>query len=410
MTNVNSSIRSAVLDALPRATEFLKSLIAIPSPSGQESAAMEFAATAFAQFAKVSRVKLDNSLRKDPLYCDVLEDLDYTNRFNFTATLKGDGSALPLLLNTHMDTVPPSQGQPSPFEPRVQNGAILGRGACDAKGQVATIHLAMLALASMGVKLPADLVAHVVVEEEVGGNGTLAMARTNPDAAACIVLEPTGNAVLPSIRGAVWFRLSFRGCAGHSGSAPRRSALKMAIKAMEILERYHADLLAASKGIALFDKYDNPMPLTIGKLSAGNWPATNPSLAILEGVLGLLPNKTARQVIAEIEQRLVDTGGRELADNVTLHFPYRHDSSVCPADADIVGTLMSGLRNAGAEARIDAMPASCDACFYSAIGIPTVVFGPGLLSFAHSADEQINIDDLAVAAQAIAAAAIGAKS
>ena len=53
----------------------------------------------------------------------------------------------------------------------------------------------------------------------------------------------------------------------------------MAIRAMEILEQYHARLLAASRGIPLFDQFPNPMPITFGKLAAGDWPATAPASA-----------------------------------------------------------------------------------------------------------------------------------
>lgn len=405
MTVSLSDLTSAIDANEPKARDFLKSLIAVPSLSGQEVAAMELAARAFGEFAKVEKVPLDNSLKNDPLYCDVLEDLDYTDRFNLSVTLPGAGDAKPLLINTHMDTVPPSQGQSNPFDPGEEDGKIFGRGACDAKGQVAALYLAMLALKDLGSPCDGDLIGHVVVEEEVGGNGSLAMARRGGvSPGACIVLEPTDNAIFTSIRGAVWFRMDLSGQAGHSGGTGRVSALKLATRVMDILERYHTELLAASKGIDLFDKYENPMPLTLGKLHAGNWPATNPSHARLEGVLGLLPNITAQEVMAQIRRLLIEQGPPELADNLKAHFPYRHDSSVCPTDAAIVIDMKAAISAMGQQPHIDAMCASCDACFYSGLlGVPTVVFGPGNLKFAHSSDEHIDMADISAAGKIIAA-------
>ena len=44
------------------------------------------------------------------------------------------------------------------------------------------------------------------------------------------------------------------------------------------------------------------------------------------------------------------------------------------------------------------MTASCDSWFYNnQLQIPSVVFGPGSLSFAHSNEEQIRVDDIGTA-------------
>ena len=396
-------IRSAVAGRLDEAKTLLCKLIAIPSLPGEEAAAMDCAADAFGKFAEVQRVAMDNSLRDDRDYSDPVPDIDYAGRSNLRVVRAGTGGGRSLLLNTHLDTVPPSQGQDNPYQPGEIDGAIVGRGACDAKGQAATIYLAMATMNDLGLTLGGDVIAHLVVEEEVGGNGTLAMARAGERADGCIVLEPTDLRVLSSIRGAVWFRVTLRGKPGHSGSAGRtRSALDMAIRTVEILRSYHRRLLDSSRGDALFDKYENPMPLTIGKLLAGNWPATAPGKASLEGVLGLLPNKTATQVMDEMTAALRDEGGEDFAGNFDIHFLYRHDASVCATDDPLVRELLAAAEALGRACEIDAMTASCDAFFYNnQLRIPTVVFGGGSLGVAHSNQEQMPLCDLAAAAEVI---------
>jgi len=84
---------------------------------------------------------------------------------------------------------------------------------------VAVIFAALSALKRMGAPLDGDVIAHLVVEEEIGGNGTLAMIRRGERADACIVLEPTSLRILPSVRGAVWFRATCTGRPGNSGRA-----------------------------------------------------------------------------------------------------------------------------------------------------------------------------------------------
>ncbi len=399
-----SDITNAVSARASEAERFLADLISTPSLSGEEAAAMELAGFVFSGVAEVERVPLSNSLRDDKDYCDVIDGIEYDGRENLRVVLPGSGGGRNLLLNAHIDTVPPSEGQESPFEPRRIDGSLYGRGSCDANGQVATAFAMMAALADVGVRLAGDVIAHIVVEEENGGNGTLAMARRGETADGCVVLEPTELRILSSIRGAIWFTITLRGRPGHSGKAgATRSALKMATQVIDILEGYHARLLAESRGDPMFDKYANPMPLTIGKLHAGNWAATAPGEAVMEGVLGLLPNTTAQQVMDGMTAAIRSEGGREIADNFDIRFTYRHDSSVCPTDHALVTDLSLAIAATGREPVIDAMTASCDAWLYNnQLSIPTVVFGGGSLSVAHSNNEHMPTADLAAAACVLA--------
>jgi acetylornithine deacetylase len=393
-------IRAAV-QALHGVTEqFLCDLIRFPSLPGKEKEAMECAAQRFAEVGEVERIPLTNALRGDDDYADPVRGIEYEGRSELRVRVAGRGGGRSLLFNTHLDVVPPSQGQDHPFEPSVKANRVHGRGACDAKGQAATLFTALVAAQRLGVKLRGDVLAHLVVEEEVGGNGTLAMVRRGEKADGCIVMEPTDLRILSSVRGAVWFRVTCTGRPGHSGSAGSTvSALKMAIQTLEILEQYHARLLASSRGIPLFDQFANPMPITFGKLAAGDWPATAPASASVEGVLGFLPNKTRHLVMEEMHQAILDSGDEWLRHHFTLEFMYRHDAHVLDPRHPLVTGLEACCRQAGAAGEVSAMTASCDSWLYNnQLHIPTVVFGPGSLRFAHSNEEQIGLDEIGDAA------------
>jgi len=209
-------IRGAV-QAVQRETEqFLCELIRFPSLPGQEKEAADCAAARFAEVGEVERVPLSNSLRDDEDYSSPVPGIEYEGRSNVRVRVAGTGGGRSLLFNSHLDVVPASQGQLHPFDPRVEAGRVFGRGACDAKGQVATIYTALAAAKRLGLKLRGDVVAHLVVEEEVGGNGTLAMARRGERAEGCVVMEPTELRILTSVRGAIWFRVV---CTGRPGIA-----------------------------------------------------------------------------------------------------------------------------------------------------------------------------------------------
>ncbi len=393
-------LRTAVESVRGETERFLCDLIRVPSLPGQEMAAVDCAARAFESIAEVERIPLSDELIRDEDFADPVAGIRYNGRSNLRLRVPGANGGRSLLFNTHLDVVPASEGQERPFDPVVDAGIVRGRGACDAKGQAATIFTALAALRKLGVRLDGDILAHLVVEEEVGGNGTLAMTRRGEKADACIVMEPTEMRIFSSVRGAVWFRVICTGKPGHSGRAGDTvSALKMAIQVIGILERYHAKLLAASRGIPLFDQYPNPMPITFGKLEAGNWPAAAPARAVLEGVLGLLPNKTRYQVMEEMKQAILDEADDWLRDHVALEFMYRHDSHVLDPAHPLPAGLSAACRDAGAAGEIGAMTASCDSWFYNnQLKIPAVVFGPGTLGVAHSREEHIRLDDIAKAA------------
>ncbi|MDD5598992.1 MAG: M20/M25/M40 family metallo-hydrolase, partial [Victivallaceae bacterium] len=210
---------------------------------------------------------------------------------------------------------------------------------------------------------------------------------------------PSENRLLTSIRGAVWFKIRFRGIAGHSGQAGQtKSALLTARDAIAILEKYHAELLKSSRGFKIFDTYPNPMPITFGKLQAGNWPAAAPNTAALEGVLGFLPNKNKEDICREMQAALLNGGLAE--DDFDLTFMYRHDCSVLAPEHEFPQMLLKNAAAAGHPLAVDGMTASCDAWFYNnQLNIPTLVFGAGSLKVAHSVNECIAASDIGRAAE-----------
>lgn len=387
------------------AVGLLCDLISIPSVRGREGPAVREMHRRIQGVVDESElVPVPDEIQEDPDYSFRLEDFSYSDQPNLRIIKRGSGGGRSLIVNTHLDVVPPSPDQEKPFEGRLIDGTVYGRGACDCKGQAAMFYLALAALKEMGAGLRGDVIGHLVIEEECGGNGTLAFVRGEDRADAAIVLEPSELKILPSIRGAVWFTVNCYGRAGHSGQAGRTvSALKEAIRAIGILEGYHARLLKASRGHPLYDAYENPMPITFGTMQAGDWPAMAPREATFKGVMGFLPARTKEKVMEEMQDALRAEGGDWLAEHFDIEFMYRHDCNEVPADHPIVQTLEAACKESGREPEVGAMPASCDAWFYSnLIGVPAVVIGSGSLGVAHSSQEQIPVDGLVQGAEILA--------
>lgn len=387
---------------LPEAIDFLEQIIRFPSLSGQEEDVIQFMYKIFQPLAdEVTLVPLSDNLLNDPEYSSPIQDIKYNGRHYLRLKIKGNESGKSIIFNAHSDVVPASATDRDQFIPYHKDGFVYGRGAMDDKGQIAVFYLLLKMIKEKKLRFKGDIIFHIVVEEENGGNGALAAIRSGDKADAVIVLESSNLKIFTSVRGAVWFKVTCFGKAGHSGfSGKSASALKMAVQVMGILENYHKKLLAESQGIPLFDKYENPMPITFGKLHAGNWPAATPSEAVLEGVLGLLPNKTRFEVMKEMEDEIFKEGDEQLRNNFKLDFTYRHEAHTLDVNHPLVNDLSEACSKAGIEPENDAMVASCDGWFYSKLlNIPTVVFGPGDLKSAHSSDEHIPIDQIQKAAE-----------
>lgn len=400
-----AQLQAALAAQAQPVTEFLCDLIRFPSTRGNEGPIIRYLHDRLKDQAdECELVPIAESITEDVDYSFPLAGMTYADRPNLRIVRKGTGAGKSILFNTHVDVVPPSQGQERPFEPQVRDGVVFGRGACDAKGQIAALFAALRVLNEWGLPLQGDVTFHLVIEEECGGNGTLAFIRGSDRADACVVLEPSDLTILPFVRGAVWFVVTCYGRSGHSGRAGQVvSALKKAIQAMDLLEGYHDRLLAASRGFnPYFDQFENPMPITFGQMEAGDWPATAPNRAVFKGVLGFLPNKTHPEVQAELRQVIQEEGDEWLRNHFEMDFIYRHDGHEIPADHPLVETLKAACQASGREPKISAMTASCDAWFYNnQLHIPTVVFGPGSLGFAHTNEEQIAVADILKGAEVL---------
>jgi len=252
------------------------------------------------------------------------------------------------------------------------------------------------AMEKLGIRPRGKVTFHIVIEEETGGNGTLAMVRTGETADCCINLDG-GGGIFTSVRGAVWFSGTVYGRAGHSGSAQTTvSALKMAIEAMRIIEEYHDELLAETHhDDPLFSPLPNPMRVTFGELTAGDWPAMAPQKAVFKGVFGLLTTPK-EEVMREMVERVKTRGPSWLRDNFEMTFEYRHDLSRIDSSLPFVGILKESFNALGVDFYVKGFPASADTCFYTNIaGIPAVMTGMGQVETAHTAFEYIVLDDLA---------------
>lgn len=389
------------------APEFERTLIemlSFQSISGNESEIQSYLAEKFEKLGyEVEKHFVSESIKSDPEYSFGLENLCYEKRPNLVVTLKGsgDGKGKSAILNSHTDVVPANDWAEA-FCARSENGVIYGRGACDAKGQVLTIYAVFAALKALNINLSGDAMAQIVIEEEAGGNGSLALIRDGYKADGVIVLEGTNFKIHPANRGAIWYRVKVEGKSVHMARIKAGiNAIEKLMKVAAAFREYESQLVAECANHPLFLQYDQPAQVNIGMLRGGDWPSTVPAFATLEGGVGFLPNKAMESVKVDLKAAIEGINDDWLKKHYTLEFPKLHnDSYEIPTDHPLVKALESVCQESEIKTEVTGWIASCDARLFNKVGnIPVVVFGPGDIADAHSSNERIKLADILKAAE-----------
>jgi len=275
------------------------------------------------------------------------------DRPSLVATKRGSGGGRSLLLNGHVDTVGVA-GMHEPFNPRVEDGRLYGRGAYDMKGALAAI----LVAATKATGLRGDLIVTLVSDEELGSIGTEAVVeRVRADAA--IVVEPTELRVAVAHRGFVGFELETSGVAAH-GSRPDLGVDAIAkmgpilVALAELDERLQAGPRDPLVGAA---------SLHASLIEGGQELSSFPARCVLTGERRTIPGETVEQVEQELRAIAGEAALRILASRDPLSAQPEHPF------VELVGRVAGAGENVGALFWTDA-------ALIADAGIPTVLFGP----------------------------------
>jgi acetylornithine deacetylase len=267
-------------------------------------------------------------------------------RFNLFATL---GRPPAVVLSTHYDCVPPF------FPSRVSGGRLYGRGACDAKGILAAQVVAADRLRAEGRRNVALL---FVVGEERGSDGAMAAAARAPGSRYLVNGEPTGNRLGAATKGALRLRLRAHGRAAHSSSP------ELGESAIEKL----IDALVRLRALPL---PDDPVlgraSYVVGTMAGGVAPNVVPPSADAEVMFRTVTDA------ADVRRRLEPLAALVDIENVLEVPPVRM-------------RVVEGFETA-------VFAYTTDVPFLASWGEP-LLYGPGSIEQAHTADEQIAIAEL----------------
>jgi acetylornithine deacetylase/succinyl-diaminopimelate desuccinylase-like protein len=286
-----------------------------------------------------------------------------------------------ILLAPHLDTV---GADGTRFIPQRKNGRLHGRGACDTKGSVAVMLSALCELAKAKSRpLETEIFFAGLIDEEHAQAGSRALANGKFKADLAIVGEPTKLRVVTAHKGSLWLELETRGKAAH-GATPQfgKNAIHEMARIVDLLETDYGARLRKRKHPLL-----GTATVNVGTISGGTQPNIVPDFCKISVDRRTLPGETDVGVRREISALL---RARKLLANISS----AKLAPAVPLETDCSLPMVQKFLKSIGQTKPLGVDFFCDAAILSAGGIPSVVFGPGDIAQAHTADEWISLAEL----------------
>jgi acetylornithine deacetylase/succinyl-diaminopimelate desuccinylase-like protein len=375
-------------------------------------------------------------------------------RHNLIARLKGRGEAPPLLLYGHADVVTTvgQQWTYPPFEGRIVDGYVWGRGALDMKGAVAMMVTAVLRARAEGLEPAGDVALAVVCDEEADGDyGARYLVERHAEQFRGIryALGEAGGISLCVARR--WFypiqvaekqscrlRVTVRGPGGHGSMPMRGGAMSQLARLLQRLDKARLPVHVTPAARQMFEAMAAGLPFPMGvalrqvlkpALTDGVLRLLGKESRLIEPMLRNTVNATivrgGEKVNVIPSEIAVDLDGRVLpgygpddliaelrrvtGSNVEIEL-VSYDPGPAEPEMGLFNLLAGVLRQADPAAIPVPMlvGATTDARFFSRLGIQTYGFTPMQLpadfefsEVIHCADERVPVGAVEFGARAI---------
>ena len=312
-------------------------------------------------------------------------------RPNLIASFGPDKPRRTLVFEAHMDTVGVAGMARAPFKAVCEGNCLYARGACDDKGPMAAALVALSRdrlerLAASGVRV----VFIGVMGEETGNIGAVRLVEKGMQADQVIVLEPTELSIIHTHKGMIWLRVEVGGLAAH-GSNPDRGVNAIAGMA-GVMQFLHERIAEDQK--ARHDPVLGRPTLNIGMIRGGYAVNIVPDSCSIEADRRTLPGEDEAEIIERIRGGLVELQGMGRITSHSVRVIKIGRPFQTAENCELIKDLKRGIGRAGRQARLEGAAWYSDAGILSRIAPEVVVFGPGSIKQAHTADEHIDLDDL----------------
>lgn len=336
-------------------------------------------------------------LNEHQVACELIFN-DERSKANLFATIGVDDRP-GVVLSGHTDVVP-VDGQPwsvPPFELTERGGKLYGRGTADMKGYIACVLAAVPALLAEPLRMPVHIA--LSYDEEVGCLGVrslLAELEQRPHKPAlCIIGEPTELKPVLGHKGKLAMRCDVHGAACHSAYAPQGvNAIEYAAELIGELGRIGSTLRA----VHLQDPRFDPPFSTVQTGMIGGGKALNivPADCRFDFEIRTLPDQDAQAVVQQLQTYAREQVVPKMqAVNAATGIRFTELSSYPGLATDAHSEAAKLIAECCGSSEFTTVAFGTEGGLFDAMGIPTVVCGPGSMDQGHKPDEFVSVEQLA---------------
>ena len=330
----------------------------------------------------------------------------YKDRPNVVGVFKGSGEGKSVVMNGHADVVSPGEEErwtSPPYKPEIRDGRMYGRGTCDMKAGLAAAICAVKLLKEQGYSFQGDVILEAVIDEEGGGNGTLACCDRGYKADAAVLMEPTSLKVMPANRGTFLASFTVQGKPIHASMRGFGvNAIEKAMKIFAGLRELEEEWLLTMEHPIL----GNPT-INLGQIYGGEGASVVAGECTVKFDVEFFPNvydkagnavpvdpKEVQKIVQE-RVNLICAGDAWLRDHVPQIDWYQ--TTLCfetPENDPFLVSAVQSVKESMGYAAVKGLPCGCDGYQLNVVGgMPTVVFGPGDIINAHGYDEYVEMEE-----------------
>ena len=279
-----------------------------------------------------------------------------------------EGGAPTILLNSHHDTVKPSNGwETDPFKPVIKDGKLIGLGSNDAGASAVSLLAAFLYLRKLP-RLPYKLIVAITAEEEISGqNGIASILEDLGKIDLGIVGEPTGMDMAIAEKGLMVLDCVAHGKAGHAARNEGDNAIYKAMRDVEWFRNHGFEKVSPVLG---------PVKMTVTQINAGSQHNVVPDRCSF--IVDIRSNECySNQEILEIVKQNIQAEAKPRST--------RLNASGIALDHPIVNKgLALGLGYYGSPTLSD----------QALMNFTTIKIGPGQSSRSHTPNEYIMLEEI----------------
>ena len=275
-----------------------------------------------------------------------------------------------LLLNSHLDTVPPNSGwSMDPFAAKKAGGKLYGLGSNDAKGCVACMIDAFTSLD--GKTLKGKVILALTCDEETGGQGLETVLPKLGKLDGAIIGEPTGLGICNAQKGHLMLKVVAKGKSAHS-SYPEKgvNAIYKACEGIGVLRKMSFSRKHKALGLPT---------VAVTTISGGTKRNVIPSECEFIADIRSTPAYSHDELIRMVKKKLGK--GMEVVVHSSRLVPKETsaDEKIVKAAKAVLGTSVRGSSTMSDMVFVDC---------------PAIKLGPGNSHMSHQADEYIEISQL----------------